>query len=141
MINIRNFKKEDAPVVAELVKQLTPNIVEPENLVSRLEKMAEAQNYQYFVALMDEQVVGFAGLAWYQVASKGLRGWIEEVVVDKKYRGLGIGQKLIEQLLKLAVARNIKQVLLITANPMARHLYEKFGFEKREDNVFHKKYY
>lgn len=139
MINIRNLKKEDGSQVAELTKQLTSNIVEPENLISRIEKMSEPRNYQYLVAEKEGKIVGFAGLCWYPIPSKGLMGWIEEVVVDKPWRGQGIGQALMEKLLQLANDKGLKQIKLTTADPAARHIYEKFDFIKKNEDLLVKK--
>lgn len=141
MIKIRNLKKEDAPRVSELIKQLTLNIVEPDQLISRIEVMSIPKNYQYLVVKKEEQIVGFAGLAWYPIPSKGLMGWIEEVVVDEPQRGQGIGQALMEHLLQLATDRGLKQIKLTTNNPTAKHIYEKFGFTTKDESLLVKKYY
>ena len=141
MISVRTLKKEDALRVAELIKQLTKNIVEPENLVSRLEKMADPKNYQYFVAEVDGKVMGFAGLCWYLIPSKGLVAWVEEVVVDEAARGQGLGKKLMNKLLELAQTKGCAVVKLTTGNPAARGLYEKLGFVKKEEDYFVKKNY
>lgn len=140
-MNIRRLKKEDAPQVAVLIKQLTENIVEPENLLKRLEDLSVPQNFQYLTAEIGGVVVGFAGLAWYVIPSKGQVGWIEEVVVDEKYRGQGIAGNLMQELLKVAEEKGLKQVKLTTANPAAKHLYEKLGFIKKEEELLVKKYY
>ncbi len=150
MINIRVFQKEDASQVAKLIKQLTKNIVNPDDLVSRLENMAKPpastpkrgeKNYQYFVAEEDSQILGFAGLAWYDIPSKGLISWVEEVVVDEKARGKGVGKALMNKVLELADEKGCSQVKLTTGNPAAKGLYEKLGFIKKEENCFVKKNY
>ena len=138
MIKIRNLKKEDAPQVAELIKQLTQNIKEPENLINRIKEMSEPQSYEYFVAEKDSQIIGFAGLVWYPVPSKGLIGWIEEVVVDEKLRGQGIGKLLMERLLNLALEKECQQVKLTALNPIAKKLYESLGFDKKDHIYFNK---
>ena len=125
--------------MADLVKQLTQNIVEPENLIQRLEEMAEPKDYQYFVAVKEGRVIGFAGLAWYPIPSKGLTGWIEEVVVDKEHRGQGAGQALMANLLELAQKLSLSQVKLTTADPVALHIYEKCGFMKKDEQLLVKK--
>lgn len=139
MTTIRNLKKEDAPRVAQLIEQLTKNIVEPENLTTRLEKMAIPENYQYFVAEVDGRVMGFAGLCWYKIPSKGLIAWVEEVVVDEAARGQGLGKELMNKLLELAKEKDCVRVRLITQNPVARQLYEKLGFIKGDESYFVKK--
>lgn len=138
MIKIRFLEKKDASEVAHLIFQLTQNIIEPENLVSRLEKLSSGDNYQYFVAELDGKVVGFAGFAWYQVPSKGLIGWIEEVVVDQSARGHGLGRALMEELINFSKIKGCKKLKLTTGNPIAKKLYETFGFIKKEEEYFYK---
>ncbi len=134
MITIRQFKKADAQAVALLIPQLTKNILEPENLVKRLESMASSDHYQYYIAELNGQIVGLAGLAWYPIPSKGLIGWIEEVVVDSSFRGQGIGRALMENLLKSAEEKKIKQIKLTTGTLVARGLYAKLGFAKKDQD-------
>src|SRR3989344_4230330 len=98
MVIIRQFKKEDAAEAAVLTPQLTKNIIEPEKLVERLSRLADFKNWHYLVAEDNGQIVGLAGLAWYPIPSKGLIGWLEEVVVDEKSRGQGIGRSLTAEL-------------------------------------------
>lgn len=138
---IRELKKEDASYVAELIRQLTKNILEEENLISRLEKLAAPQNYQYYAAEADGKILGFAGLAWHPIPSKGLIAWVEEVVVDEKARGQGIGKLLMEKLLALAQEKGCTQIKLTTGNLAAKGLYEKLGFAVKEENYMVKKNY
>ena len=140
MITVRKFKKEDAGPAAELINQLTPNINQPDKLIRRLEAMAQGADYQYLVAELGGMVVGFGGLAWYPIPCKGFLGWIEELVVDNKVRGQGIGQELMRALLKLAKAQGCQVIKLTASNPVARTLYESFGFQtKLESTLMHKK--
>lgn len=62
-------------------------------------------------------------------------GFIGDVVVDKGYRGLGLGEKLTSALIEMAKGLNIVHISL-TSNPnnpkraAAIKLYEKLGFRK-----------
>jgi len=70
---------------------------------------------------------------------KNLGRWIAEihdVVVDKEYRGRGLGEKitlvLIEDAKKFAKTKNVKIKLYLTSRPSriaANKLYKKLGFE------------
>ena len=84
-------------------------------------------------------MIGFAGLVWYPIPSKGLMGWIEEVVVDQDYRGQGAAQALMASLLDLAQQLSLSQVKLTTADPVALHIYQKCGFMKKEELLLVKK--
>ena len=138
-MNIRNLKKEDAGQVAILIKQLTCNIVEEDGLVERIESLSKSENWQYLVAEIDDKIVGFGGLAWYPIPSKGLMAWIEEVVVSSDHRRQGIGKKIMDELLKITKEKGCVQIKLTTSNPGARKLYEKLGFKLKEKSVLMKK--
>ena len=138
MMVVRNLEKKDAAAVARLIPQLTKNIFEPGRLAKRIGKITAQKTSQFFVAEIDGKVVGFGGLAWYVIPSKGLIGWVEEIVIDEESRGQGIGNKLLEKILLVAKEKNIKQVKLMSTNPVARKLYEKLGFQKKENEYFFK---
>lgn len=56
--------------------------------------------------------------------------YICDVIVDEKYRGLGIGKKLINTIVSDGRFKNLRG-LLVTAD--AHGLYEKYGFSKATD--------
>jgi len=136
---VRNLEKDDAEDVALLIPQLTKNIIDQENLVERIEQLAKPQSSQYVVAEADGKVVGLGGIAWYSIPSKGEIAWLEEVVVDEKYRGQGIAKALIGELLKIAEKKHIKTIKLTSVNSATDSLYEKFGFIKKDHQYFVKK--
>ncbi len=133
MVNVRNLQKKDAGRVALLIPQLTKNIIEPDNLIKRIEKLANQKNSQFLVAELQNKVVGFGGLVWYVIPSKGLIGWAEELVVDGQYRRQGIGRALMERLLVLAQQKKVT-VVKLTSTPTAKSLYETLGFTKKDQD-------
>lgn len=76
-------------------------------------------------------------MAVYKVIS-GNKGWIEDVIVDQKYRGMGIGMKLIEKLLSISNEQKLSEVLLFTEEhrTSAISLYEKLGFIKKKSSIY-----
>jgi len=56
---------------------------------------------------------------------------MDGIVVDERYRGKGIGSRLLDAVLGFAAKNGFKQVRLdvIDSNPRARKLYEQKGFE------------
>lgn len=131
-MKIRNLQKKDASQVILLIKQLTQNIIEPESLVKRIKELIKQKNSHFLVVELNDEIVGFGGLVWYKIPSKGIIAWIEEVVVDSQYRKHGIGTALMERLLKLAKTKKVKQVKLTSA-PAAKSLYEKLGFINKDN--------
>ncbi len=82
-------------------------------------------------------LIGMASIYFCQTLIRKT-GIIEDVVVDKNYRGQGIGRKLTEMLIKEAKKRKTNCVEL-TSNPKrveANAMYESMGFVKRETNCY-----
>ena len=61
------------------------------------------------------------------------KGFLSTMYVSKKFRGQGIAGELLEELIRRAKAiPGIEQInlIVISDNLRAKHLYEKFGFER-----------
>jgi ribosomal protein S18 acetylase RimI-like enzyme len=82
-------------------------------------------------------IVGTLTLVVFRIPT-AVRAWIEDVVVDSDARGLGIGELLTKEAVRLALERGAETIDL-TSRPSreaARRLYEKVGFRVRETNVY-----
>ena len=77
------------------------------------------------VAETDGHIAGCAGLT-----DSFHEGNIDNVVTAPKYRNLGVGSKMLEELLRLGAERGITAYTLEVrvSNAPAIRLYEKFGF-------------
>lgn len=78
---------------------------------------------------IDEECIAFAGINIdpYLEGNDGSVGRVRHVYVNQKYRGQGLSKVLVK--IVLDHAKNyFKVVRLSTNNPIARHLYESFGF-------------
>ena len=53
--------------------------------------------------------------------------------LKEEYRGLGLGSKLMEELIRIGLKENVGRVMLnvLTSNERARKLYEKHGFKQK----------
>ncbi|OGO14050.1 MAG: hypothetical protein A2030_08130 [Chloroflexi bacterium RBG_19FT_COMBO_50_10] len=121
-----------------LVPQLTDNNPPPtrEQLAQML---ASPTTFLYLASHQDfgDEIIGMATLILYRVPT-GLRGYIEDVVVDEKARGKRIGEVLSHACLERAEQAGAPQVML-TSNPgrgAANRLYQRMGFELRRTNVY-----
>lgn len=87
----------------------------------------ENPNSQYFVALLDEEIVGFAGI-W--IAVDDIH--ITNIVTKKDLRNQGIAKKLLEHLLIVSKQKNLSSLTLEVneKNIPAIKLYEKYHFQK-----------
>ena len=82
-------------------------------------------------------IVGLLTLAMFRIPT-GMRAWIEDVVVDGRARGKGVGEALNRAALATARQRGAKRVDL-TSRPSreaANRLYQRIGFVRRDTNVY-----
>ncbi|MCF6461246.1 ribosomal protein S18-alanine N-acetyltransferase [Clostridium sp. Cult3] len=82
---------------------------------------------KYIVVEVEGRVVGYGGI-WLIIDE----GHITNIAVDKEYRGLGLGNKLLEGLIQLCIDRDIKAITLEVrkSNEIAKGLYKKYGFKE-----------
>ena len=89
----------------------------------------------YFVARLNNQIVGFAGI-WEAVDDIH----ITNIAVNKDFRKQGIASQLLEKLIETAKSKNTISLTLEVncKNVAAIHLYEKYNFSRLGTR---KKYY
>ncbi len=82
----------------------------------------------YVVALSDELAVGYGGM--WLVADEG---HITNIAVNPAFRRRGIGQQILQELIRRAVQNGINRMTLEVrpSNIAARKLYHKFGFVEK----------
>ena len=84
-------------------------------------------NSTYLIARVENEIVGFAGFL--KICDEAN---IMNIVTKKNKRNLGIGSKLLENLILYAKNRNCKSITLEVNehNNIAIHLYEKYNFKR-----------
>lgn len=132
----------DLDEIQSLIRQLDPD---PRTIsLSDVSSML-AQGELFFFVVRDDAkinmpIIGMASIIIYQIPTCK-KGYIEDVVVDQNYRGLGLGRQLTQKCIDTARENNAKYIDL-TSNPSrvaANELYKKMGFERRETNVYRMK--
>jgi len=130
---INNLKVDEFHKVKKLILQLTNKQVKTN--WKALKKVM--QNEILLIARDNKTVVGLTVLSetWKPTAFVGT---IEDVIVDEKYRGQGIGKEMILRAIKKA--KQLKMTYLNLTSHASRieanSLYQKIGFKKRETNVY-----
>lgn len=133
---------EATEVTAELVEafeRLTSQLSSssPPPSAEALEAVATSDATRLLVARSDGAIVGSLTLVLVRIPT-GLRAIIEDVVVDERSRGQGVGRALNEHALEVARAAGAVTVDL-TSRPSrdaANRLYLSLGFEVRDTNVY-----
>ncbi len=87
-----------------------------------------------FVAVMNEEIVGYITTAIVSIASRGV---IANIAVSSKLQGRGIGRKLIDMALHHFKKLGLHQAKIETlaSNQVGQHLYPSFGFREVERQI------
>ena len=126
---------ELARSLADLVRQLSSSAKLPAK--DELQQIVLSPATVLLAACRSESIVGMLTLVIFRIPS-GVRGIIEDVVVDEAHRGQGIAGALVREALARAQASGARTVDL-TSRPSrvaANRLYQKLGFQQRESNVY-----
>ena len=138
-IEIEDLKPDYLEAINRLISQLSTSLhtLTEEELNSLI---ASPQSHLYALEY-DEKIIGMVTLCIYQCPT-GRKAWIEDVVVDRNFRGKGYGKLMILQVMELCRKRG-EVTLMLTSRPsrvVANQLYQSLGFEKRETNVYKMKF-
>jgi ribosomal protein S18 acetylase RimI-like enzyme len=141
---VRTVKVEIAttltPAIVDAVDRLVPQLSQskPPPSVDELGELVSSPATDLFIALDDDgTIVAIATLVNFRIPT-GLRGWIEDVVVDESARGQGIGEAVTQAMLDRARELGCLTVDL-TSRPtrdVANRLYQRAGFVMRDTNVY-----
>jgi len=121
--------------ICDLLPQLTTS--SPLPTFEGLCEVVEAPSNRVFVAREGNQLLGFLTLVVVPLPM-GRVAHIEQVVVDERSRGMGVGRSLAQVALaaaKLSGARHVD----LTSRPSreaANHFYQSLGFELRTTNAW-----
>ncbi|HEX6477060.1 MAG TPA: GNAT family N-acetyltransferase [Acidimicrobiales bacterium] len=122
--------------IAGLVPQLSSSSPPP-GRAELVEIVASPATTLLVARLPDGDIVGTLTLVLFRIPTQ-IRAWIEDVVVDERARGRGVGEALNEEAIRRAGAAGARSVDL-TSRPSreaANRLYRRLGFEQRDTNVY-----
>jgi spermidine synthase len=88
-----------------------------------IQKIVEG-SFCFAIAIYEGEIVGMG-----RAISDGVSdSYIQDVVVMKKYRGQGIGVKIMDAIVEYLQNKNVRWIALI-AEPGAVSFYERYGFK------------
>ena len=138
---IRAVKLEDAPALADLVRDLGEfsSVTEESPTVTfrRIEQylriITSSDSHTLLVAEENGALVGYCSAHWIPMMSR-LSGFVSELFVKASYRGRGVGTELIESIKVEAKARGAGRLHLEnfrTKESYERSYYAKHGWQER----------
>jgi ribosomal protein S18 acetylase RimI-like enzyme len=128
-LKICPIQKEHMPSVIKLLQSIS----EYNPLNSDLKKiwdLFEVQtNVFAFVAINDKNVLGYGSIVISRNIRGGKIGFIEDVVISKKYRNLGIGKKIICTL-EGAAHDHLCYKIVLQSTKNSTEFYQKLDFSR-----------
>lgn len=133
-VEIRKAKEKDAVAIQGLVNELAVYEKAPDE-VSTSEKdvlqfgFGKDKIFDAFVAIVDEQTVGFALCFWKYSTWKGKALYLEDFYVKPQFRQLKIGQALFNKVVEKAYIENAQRMewLVLDWNEIGLNFYKKIG--------------
>ena len=135
IVEVKDFIPAYTNAVQKLLDHLTNRPVIMTG--TTLREIISQENTHLFFLLADQEIAGMLTVGIYHSPTGG-KAWIEDVVVDEKYRGQGLSKQLVTHAVRFVKEQGIPLIML-TSNPTriaANKLYQKLGFEQKQTNVY-----
>jgi spore maturation protein CgeE len=95
------------------------------NAIRQWNVMMENDHYRYFLAFMDEQIVGCINAMWIKDQAK-----IDDFSVLPSYQRKGVGSQLMIKVLETLKEKGVSEVYLVTElDDTPKLMYQKWGFQ------------
>jgi len=138
-MKIRKARKEDLKKIDEIFREEYSKFPYNEKWTKEksLTKLKEYLKYNLiFVIENSKGILGFL-IGHIDIWDKGNEGFIDEVVVSRKFQGKGYGKLLMNFIIKYFDRKNCKNLRLMS-NPksIAFKIYKKMGFNKSKNLIY-----
>jgi ribosomal protein S18 acetylase RimI-like enzyme len=136
-VKIEHVTEANDELVAT-IRALLPQLTEARTPPT-LEQLQDVVTNQTLLVARDDDggVLGTLTFVLYRVSS-GVKGRIEDVIVDESARGRGVGEALVREGMRLANEAGVL-MLELTSMPYrqaANRLYRRLGFVRKPTNVY-----
>jgi ribosomal protein S18 acetylase RimI-like enzyme len=130
--------REATPELVETIRGLLPQLTEARKPPT-LEQLREVVANPTLLLARDDDgsVLGTLTFVLYRVSS-GMKGRLEDVIVDESARGRGVGETLVREGMRRANEAGVL-MLELTSMPYrqsANRLYRRLGFVRKPTNVY-----
>lgn len=122
--------ESDAEIAAcfPALKQLRPHLIDEAELLDRVRRQQEA-GYRLLAAWRDDEATGAAGYRLQENLISGRFVYVDDLVVLEGERGRRIGERLLDEVARLAKEAGCRRLTLDTglANARAQRFYFRCG--------------
>lgn len=135
IFEVKEFDPVYVGIINELLSQLTSSPVPFTD--TDLQTMIVSGSSHLFLISYEDEIAGMLTVGSYKTPT-GQKHWIEDVVVDQRFRGKALGYKLVEHAIRYVESLG-NSILMLTSSPArvaANQLYRSVGFEPKETNVY-----
>lgn len=135
IFEVKEFDPAYVGIINELLFQLTSSPVPFTD--TDLQTMIVSGSSHLFLISYEDEIAGMLTVGSYKTPT-GQKHWIEDVVVDQRFRGKALGYKLVEHAIRYVESLG-NSILMLTSSPArvaANQLYRSVGFEPKETNVY-----
>ena len=135
IFEVKEFDPAYVGIINELLSQLTSSPVPFTD--TDLQTMIVSGSSHLFLISYEDEIAGMLTVGSYKTPT-GQKHWIEDVVVDQRFRGKALGYKLVEHAIRYVESLG-NSILMLTSSPArvaANQLYRSVGFEPKETNVY-----
>ena len=133
----RKVIKEDLDRVFKILNQLKELSIESIDKESAWNSFNENKSTKSIVGILDNEIVAYGSIVIENKIRGEVAGHIEDIVVDKNYRGRFIGENLIKELINIGKKNKCYRITLFCKERL-KNFYSRLGFEKSSINM--KKY-
>lgn len=134
---LNSLNKKQLQDIEILLTQLNPDFISPAKNKDIMAVISHPTTH-ILVAKDEDKIIGMITLCGNPQVEGNVKIWIEDFVVEEKYRKKGIGTALIQAAHKQAKRSGFKNAVL-TSRPsrvVANQYYKKLGYKEYETNVY-----
>ena len=133
----RKVIKEDLDRVFKILNQLKELNIESLDKESAWNSFNENKSTKSIVGVLENEIVAYGSIVIENKIRGEVAGHIEDIVVDKNYRGRFIGENLIKELINIGKKNKCYRITLFCKEHL-KNFYSRQGFDNSSINM--KKY-
>ena len=129
-IKIVKIKKKHLISVVKLLSRYLTKFLPKKKDYNKIWKNFSSQNNLYAVVAVNKKnlVVGYGSIFLLKKIRGGILGYIEDIVIDKKFQSVGLGSKIVKKLSKFGKNINCYKIALQCSKRGNIEFYKKCGY-------------